>query len=51
MNESALLLTNVLPLTSVLLPESALPIKSLMLIATGMIVALRTKKAPTGKSG
>jgi hypothetical protein len=35
----------------VLLLTSALLIKSVMLTATGKIVALRTQKAPTGKSG
>jgi hypothetical protein len=48
---SVLLLTSVLWLTSVLLLKSALLIKSEMVIATGKILALRTKKAPTGKSG
>ena len=55
MNESVLLLTNVLlpisVLKSVLLLTSALPIKRVMLIATGKILALRTQKAPAGKSG
>ncbi len=55
MNESGLtsvlLLTGVLLLTSVLLPKSALLIESVMPIATGKIVALRTKKAQTGKYG
>ena len=52
---SVRLLRSVLPLTSVLnsvlLLTSALPIKSVMLIATGKIMAVRTKEAPTGKSG
>jgi hypothetical protein len=43
MNESGL--KSVLLLTGVLLLKSAL------LIETGKTVALRTKKAPTGKSG
>ncbi len=46
---SVLLLTSVLK--SVLLLTSALLIKSVMLTATGKIVAPRTQKAPTGKNG
>ena len=51
---SMLLLKSVLPLTSVLknalLLASSLPIKNVMLTATSKIAALRTKKAPAGKS-
>jgi len=46
---SVLLLTSVLK--SVRLLTSALLIKSVMLTATGKIVAIRTQKAPAGKSG